>query len=248
MINLKSLLIADHDVYNNVTDVSIASAENRLLMPGEYVVLTEGAKETMRDYFVPNPEALIPMNKMPGLNDDEGCVLLFDANGTIIDHVKYNEHQHMELLDNVAGVALERMNPDLPSDNTNNWHSASKTSGYGTPGYKNSQSFDASDNDQIFSVEPKVFSPDNDGRDDVLHIQYRFDIPETMISIRVFDLKGRCIAIPGAAILCGKEGTIFWDGMLSDHTRILPGMYIIHMEGIQKNGKKIISKKVFSVR
>ncbi len=247
-INIKDLYIADHDSYEHVTDLAEVSFQNRLLMPGEHLVLTEGIKEILRDYFVSNPNNLIAMNQMPGLNDDNGCVLLLDANGTTIDHVKYDERQHMELLDNVEGVALERMNPDIGSSNTNNWHSASKTSGYGTPTRKNSQYFIGSENENYISVEPRVFTPDNDGRDDVLRILYRFDVPESIISIRIFDIYGKCIAMPAGALLCGQSGAIFWDGMLFNHTRILSGLYLVHAEGVQKNGKKINSKCAFSVR
>ena len=47
-----------------------------------------------------------------------------------------------------------------------NWHSASSPVGYGTPGYKNSQYSEISIQDETFTVDPPVFTPDNDGVSD----------------------------------------------------------------------------------
>jgi len=41
---------------------------------------------------------------------------------------------HYSLLKGNEGISLEKIRPDLPSDESMNWHSASESVGWGTPG------------------------------------------------------------------------------------------------------------------
>jgi len=56
------------------------------------------------------------------------------------------------------GVALERINPDVSSNDENNWHSAAESVGFGTPGYKNSQFVSNIITDDNIVIEPEIFS------------------------------------------------------------------------------------------
>ncbi len=91
------------------------------------------------NYLVKNPEAILSINSLPSFPDDKGFVLLLNQQGDIADEVNYSADWHFKLIDNTEGVSLERIDPDGPSQNALNWHSAASTAGYGTPGYKNSQ-------------------------------------------------------------------------------------------------------------
>ena len=91
----------------------------------------------------------------------------------------------------LKGVALERIDPEDHHKNANNWHSAASTAGYGTPGYKNSQFKQSHGITATIEVVPKVFSPDNDGFDDIATIQYKTDEPGYVANITIFDAAGR---------------------------------------------------------
>jgi hypothetical protein len=248
IINLQSLRLADHDAFNNIADISTLTDEGKLFFPNDFLVMTEGGKEISRDYFIPHPEKLILMHQMPSLNDDEGCVLLMNSLGLTIDHIQYKASQHMELLENTEGVSLERISINAASEDAGNWQSAAFTSGYGTPTYKNSQSVKQNASVDFFKLNTPVFTPDNDGLDDVWNLRYRFSDPGYFLTAKIYDLRGRLIYTPVAGLLCGIEGDFFWNGQLQNRDIIKPGYYILLVEAFNKNGKKKIGKKSFAVR
>ena len=114
---------------------------------------------------------------LPSFPDDEGDVVALNFQGDVVDEVKYKDDWHFKLIDNDEGVSLERIDPAGPSQDAANWHSAASTAGYGTPTYKNSQYKLLNSINATIEVTPKVFSPDNDGRDDIATIQYAVTEP-----------------------------------------------------------------------
>ena len=101
-----------------------------------------------------------------------------------IDILEYNLDMHHPLLSEVDGVSLERISPDLEE-----WQSSSSVSGYGTPTYQNSQYYQAYSFGEV-SLIPKIFSPNNDGFEDVLTINWNFDRSDLMGSISIFNSEG----------------------------------------------------------
>src|SRR5258708_5963546 len=65
------------------------------------------------------------------------------------------------------------------------------SAGYGTPTYKNSQYKLLNAIQGTIEVVPKVFSPDNDGHDDIATIQYAVTEPGYVANITIFDAAGR---------------------------------------------------------
>ena len=99
--------------------------------------------------------------------------MLMNQNGEVLDELKYQSNWHFQLLENVEGVSLERINPNTTTQNPSNWHSASATVGYASPGNRNSQYFQGEQTAGNISISPKMISPDNDGKDDFLNIHYQ---------------------------------------------------------------------------
>ena len=129
----------------------------------------------------------------PSFPDTEGSVVALNFQGNVIDEVMYKDDWHFKLIDDNEGVSLERIDPDGPSQNETNWHSAASTAGYGTPTYKNSQYKLLNAITATIQVTPKVFSPDNDGRDDITTLQYEVTEPGFIANITIFDAAGRPI-------------------------------------------------------
>ena len=144
---------------------------------------------------------------------------------------------HHPLINQVAGVSLERIHFDRPTSDRTNWHSASASAGYATPGYKNSQFSQPVDADKEVIVHPEVFSPDNDGVDDVLNITYRFDSQGLTASVHIFDSQGRLVKNLVGNELLGTEGTFSWDGRTEDNQKASIGIYIIYFEAFGVNGE-----------
>ena len=196
-----------------------------------------------REYYTPNPLSVFLVENMPSYNDDNGTIILLNEQGKKIDQLNYSNKWHFELVDNTEGVSLERIDINAKTQDKNNWHSASSTVGYGTPTYKNSQcNYETIEDDQI-KIEPAVISPNNDGYYDIANIFYSFSDPGCVISISIFDSNGRPVKQLIRNQLCGRTGSIKWDGLNDNNQKLPIGRYIIHAEVFNLRGKVVTIKK-----
>lgn len=248
VIDLQTLLLGNRNNLNQPDNIISITAKNRPLLPGKCVVLTENRETLLQHYFVAEPDNIITATNLPSFNDDEGNVLLMNKSGIIIDELHYKDDWHFSLLNNVEGVSLERINSEAPTNDSHNWHSASSSSGYGTPTYKNSQSISNQSSEEFFTIEPQVISPNNDGTDDVLGIHYQFPDNGNVLNVLVFDAMGRLVARPVKNLLCGTTGNFFWHGWNENNQPLLSGIYVVYGESYGTNGKLRKAKKTIVVR
>jgi len=244
IINGSDLWIASRDVNGNLKDSAPLIKEARAVFPGEYLLITENPDWVLQHYPKADESAMISFSSMPSMPDDFGIIVLLNATGDVMDELDYDHHWHSPLLANESGVSLERIRSDLPGNTPADWTSASASSGYGTPGYKNSESSADSINDQFISVEPKVFSPDMDGYQDFLYIHYNLPVAGFIGSISIYDIYGRMVRKPVDNVLWGTQGIFRWDG-LDEQQHLLPiGHYIIYVEVFRPDGIVINQKLV----
>ena len=246
-IDLNDLILASYDtLLQTLVSIKLIIDDGCLCMPGQYLVLSKSPDKVMEYYHSPGPTAFIKMASMPSLPKDQGTIVIARKNDEmIIDRFNYSSDLHFELLHLTKGISLERVHYDYPTADAMNWHSASELSGFGTPGYKNSQFNDycLSFNDP-FTISPEVFTPDNDGIDDILTIYYQMDGPGYVANITVFDAGGRLIKYLVRNTLVGTEGVFSWDGLNQNHQRATNGIYVVYFEifnlnGITRNFKKV---------
>jgi len=221
---------------NDYEDVSCLLDYEYLIFPKTHIVFTENASSTVRDYFVENPEQIIEIEELPSYLNNEGTAFLMSKNSIIIDKMDYTEDMHFPMLRSTQGVSLERIHYDRPSNQKSSWHSAAESAGFGTPTYKNSQYSETLDPDMNFTIEPEVFSPDNDGRDDLLNIHYKFDQPGHVANIKIFDARGRLEKQLVNNKTLGTEGTFTWNGINKNNQKASLGVYIIYIEVFDPNG------------
>ena len=143
---------------------------------------------------------------------------------------------HFTLLD-PDGVSLERIDVNRPVNDRTNWHSAATDVGFGTPGLENSQQYLTQNMDGEVTTDPDIFSPDNDGHNDVLNINYRFTEIGNVGTITIYDTRGRVVRRLAENILLATEGTISWDGEQDDGRKARIGAYLIHFEVFNAEGK-----------
>lgn len=240
-LDLSKLSLANRNTSGVISSIQQMSVESRLLFPGEFALLTTDPELVKSQFITTNPDAFIKMNSLPSYANTSGNVILLNEQGNIVDEVIYSDKWHYRLLKNAQGVALERINYD-GSSAASNFHSASASSGYGTPGYKNSQNLDEAELKGEITVVPEVFSPDHDGIDDLLTIHYSFPAAGYVANITIFDASGRQVRYLQKNSLSGIKGYFRWDG-LDDKDRKLPqGIYIIYTEIFNLDGKKRIFK------
>src|SRR6185369_13762803 len=189
------------------------------------------------NYLVKNPDNVLVLSSLPSFPDDEGDVIALNFQGKVVDEVKYKDDWHFKLIDNDEGVSLERIDPAGISQDETNWHSAASTAGFGTPTYKNSQYKLTSAINATIEVAPKVFSPDNDGHDDIATIQYKVTEPGYVANVTVFDASGRPMRNLVRNGTLGLTGYWNWDGLDDKGLKLPVGTYIIYTEIFNLQGK-----------
>jgi hypothetical protein len=244
IIRCSELSLTARDALGNLKDPVNLVKEERVFFPGEYLLLTENPEWVLKNHPSAPVSGMISMSGLPSMPDDFGKLVLLNKTANIVDELDYDHHWHSPLLSDESGVALERISPDLPTNQSTNWTSASAPSGYGTPGYKNSESFMQAAGADLITVEPKIFSPDMDGYQDFCFINYSLPAAGFTGSISIYDVNGRPVRQLINNILWGIRGSFRWDG-LDDQQHLLPmGHYIIYCnlflpDGTIKNVKKL---------
>jgi hypothetical protein len=238
IIDASKLYIANRNATGTLTSAKKLSETPFYIFPDDYIVVTEDATSIKHQYLVQNPQNVIVLSSLPSFPDDKGVVVITNSQGNVVDEVSYSEKWHFALIGNYEGVALERIDPDDSSQKQSNWHTAASTVGYGTPTYKNSQYKQINLVNAAIEVTPKVFSPDNDGRDDIATVTYQVTEPGYVANITIFDANGRLVRYFVKNALLGLKGNWNWDGLNENGQRLPVGTYIIYSEIFNLQGKK----------
>jgi hypothetical protein len=242
IFDASKLYIANRNSSGVISSVKVLSAAPFYIFPGDYIVETEDADNLSIQYLVKNPDNILVISPPPSFSDDEGIVVALNFQGNVVDEVKYKDDWHFKLIDNAEGVSLERIDPAGPSQNETNWHSAASTAGYATPAYKNSQYKLLNAVNATIEITPKVFSPDNDGHDDIATIQYAVTEPGYIANITIFDAAGRPVQHLVRNGTLSLQGYWNWDGLDDKKNKLPVGTYIIFTEIFNLQGKKTIFK------
>ncbi len=237
-IDLEKYLLTSKDTVENVlTTVRNITDVSYLFFPEDYVVLTTNPRGVKDHYMTNNPDAFIRMESMPSMTNAGGIAVFANRSLHVVDMVVYKEDMHYALLTTKKGVALERLNYHRPSDSKSNWHSAAENVGFGTPGYKNSQfTHDPDVIEHDITIEPEIFSPNNDGRDDVLNIYFKLDEPGYTANITVYDSRGRHTKKLARSLLLGTDDVVIWDGTTDNDQKANIGIYVIFIELFDPHG------------
>jgi len=228
----------------NPENSKIITEEALLFSPHTYLVLTTDSAKIKEQYDCEAPYNFIEVASMPTLSNDSGTIcIIHQSQNQIIDAFAYYEDMHFSLLETADGVSLERLNPNAETQNSNNWHSAASTVGFGTPTYKNSQELITQSIGEL-TVSPKSFTPNNDGHKDVCAINWVFSKNNLTATIKIFDSEGRGVKNILNNKMIGNSGNISWDGTSEDGLQLNTGMYIVWMEVFSENGNVERFKKV----
>lgn len=246
-IDLKYLFIAHESASGMPAQITQVHPSGYTLFPGSLLVLSEHQQIIQSAYYCKYPDRFVDMVSLPSYNDDKGTVILLNHAGEEVDRVAYQSDWHFPLLNEVEGVSLERIHREGASNRKEVWHSASRDVGYATPGYENSQQFNAPATHAQYSFSGETVSPDNDGRDDFLHIEYTFREAGYMSNVIIFDIHGRAVRFLHRNILNGTSGSWRWDG-LGERMQVLPtGRYIVYIEAFDTRGAVEKYKKVINL-
>ena len=227
------------------TTLKNVSETSRLMLPETYVLLSVSSATVLSQFNSQFPENFVEMPSLPTYSNEEGTVLLKSKSGEIIDAFTYSDGMHFPLLSYTDGVSLERISFSTATSETTNWHSAAETIGFGTPGYQNSMFQQYVTSEGEITIVPEIFSPDNDGKDDVTALGFRFDQAGFTLNALVFDAYGNQIRHLVKSTLVEAEGSFFWDGESENGNKVPVGIYVIaveafNLEGNVENYKKTV--------
>ncbi|HEY0749542.1 MAG TPA: lamin tail domain-containing protein, partial [Chitinophagaceae bacterium] len=246
VIDASKLFIANRSSTGAISSLKKISETAYHIYPGEYIVLTGNIPSLQMEYHVKQPSSLIPLS-LPSFPDDKGIAVLLNLQGEVVDELNYDENWHFKLISNAEGISLERLDSELPTQSKDNWHSAASTAGYATPTYQNSQYKQMNAVGATVEVSPKVFSPDNDGYDDVATVSYKLNEPGYVANITIFDASGRVVRNLVRNGSMGLRGMWRWDGLGEKNQKLPIGNYIIYTEIFNLQGKKQQFKQVITL-
>lgn len=208
--------------------------EGVFVAPKSCIAFTQNA-EKVKEYHHCPEDAKVIQTSWTSLNNESATLVLTNAlKDTVYDEFSYQVKMHHVMIKNPKGVALERIYTDLPSEDFTNWHSSAFTTNYGTPGFKNSQyrERDNSEKDSraAFYLESKVFTPNNDGVEDVCVINYTVEQEGYMATILLLSATGERVFNLASNQLLATSGQVVWDGRNNEGKLSNIGIYVILVE------------------
>ncbi|QHS61481.1 lamin tail domain-containing protein [Chitinophaga agri] len=235
-VDLRQLFITRRKTDGGLDEVIPLSATPRLLLPGNYAAFTTSPASLCLPYDCWSPDAIYKID-LPALINEEGTVVLLNAAGQVIDELHYSDKMHAELASNTRGVSLERLQPDGATQDAYNWRSAASTVKYATPGRANSRQLPAGEGTGMLAVQPAIFSPDNDGLDDLAVLHYQFPEPGYIINVTIFDAAGRKVRLLERNTSLPAAGYMTWDGRGENNRELVTGIYIIFAQAFSPAGE-----------
>ncbi|NQY67831.1 MAG: lamin tail domain-containing protein [Flavobacteriales bacterium] len=247
-INLKNWSLANLDNYDkSVSNLKSISEDDFVISPKQYIVLTKDTSNIVFEYPESTGYQFLQIESLPTYSNETGTVILLNDSSIIIDSTTYHEDQQFVLLENTDGISLERIHFDRLSSDKTNWHSSAEQNNFATPGYQNSQ-FNQNHSMIEVNLDPVLFTPNNDGFDDVVTINYQFKQEGYVGNIHIFDSQGRRVTQLINNELLGVAGSYTWDGTDDNESVAIEGIYIIYFEAFHISGDLQKSKGVCVIR
>lgn len=221
-------------------DTTVFGTHPDILDPGGYAVIASDTSLLSVFPVIPENARVIFLNKSSiGLSNDSDVVVVGDASGNTLDSVLYHSSWHSPNVKSPTGIALERINPRLPSNEHTSWASSVAARG-GTPGERNSifTLVNVSTGQLVeparatLSVAPNPFSPDGDGWEDFTSFHYAIPFQTSTYTMRIFDAVGRMRRVIVNTGRSASQGLVMWDGRDDEGLALPMGMYIAVLDAV----------------
>lgn len=235
-LDLKELKLANLNSADSVSNIKIVSTITQLIPANTYWVLTANSADVKQQYQVQYPNQIIQLSSLPTYNNDKGTVILLTDN-LMLDRFSYHEGMHHTLLKNPDGVSLERVSFLLPANAPHNFKSAAQSAGFATPTAKNSQETIVGLVKNKVTLANKTFSPDGDGFEDQLQIDYEFVNNENLATVNIYTDRGILVRKLQRNTSVATTGSFIWDGLDDLGKLSKVGIYIIKFDAFALNGK-----------
>ena len=210
-----------------------------IIFPRDYLAFSARPEQLREQFNTPEEANIVSLNLGTFLPNNNATIFLINSS-TTFDELTYSDRWHSPLISSRRAVSLERINPNLPTQDASNWHSAASNVNWGTPGYKNSQFRDdvPTVTGRRVWAEPENFTPDNDGHNDVTNIFFSTDDVGFFATVFIYDALGRKIRTLANNTLISPEAFIRWDGTDDNGQIVNVGIYAVYAEIIRTDGKR----------
>jgi hypothetical protein len=230
--------------------VSNEEGEQAVLRPGimppyAYRVLTADSMD-VKSFYPESAWGTFVKVELPVFADASGNVRVLGTQGQELDHMRYTEDMHHPFLESKEGFSLERVRLDQVSAQPDNWLSASVQQHGATPGYRNSQSGDATTGGELV-IEPANISPGTDGYRNYAYIYYTSPKPGASLRADVYSLQGSWVRALQATGPIDVKGMCVWDGTDERGHAVATGLYVLIMEFTSPDGEHYKLKATIGV-
>ena len=196
------------------------------LQPDSFAVIVSDSS-AFRELWVNVECPLLQPSSWPTLNNSTqqgeewaDQLILRDTTDQVSDYVPYDDDWGAAI-----GISLEKLDPEYNGYDPASWSGC--ISG-GTPGNENSCTA-GSTGGEFLEFHPNPFSPDGDGRDDLLSIEMNFDSSENEVMLEIYNVQGRLILQLLNRDICGNSRVVVWDGCGDIGRGLAVGRYIIYL-------------------
>ncbi len=219
---------------DNATTRAVISAAVTL-GPDQFVVLAKDSSLALSLGLSQADVVVLP--DFPALNNDSDAAVLYDLTDATIDRVDYRSDWGGD-----TGVSLEKVNPDLPANDAANW--SSSVSGAGsTAARRNSIFVESLPGEASLSLAPNPFSPDGDGVDDFVLINYSLPVTTAAVNVKIYDLRGRLIRFLLNNQASGSQSTVVWDGKNETGELARMGIYVVFLQALNAEAGLLETEK-----
>jgi hypothetical protein len=219
------------------------SGDSHLLPPGGFAVFTKSSRVLCEEWELGRRVDVVEVPQWRTLPNGGAELQLTGRAGEVLDKFCYHDSLHHDMVGVTTGVALERIHSGTCMALSQCWTSAAASVNYGTPGSRNSQDrLLEHDRTAVLGLYPEVFSPDNDGFEDMMEISLPEGDQQMLIDICITDTDGvrvRDIIFRG---IRGTSDTFYWDGQDNSGRIVLPGIYVVHVVTSGERGRKVVQK------
>ena len=249
-INLAHWTFNDKPTLNSVNSFEIPD-QSLVTKSGEYAVVAADSS-LFKLFQCPSQSDstihICVLNRSSGFsfNNDGDVIVLKNLTGQTIDSVAYLPSWHHPDVVDTKGRSLERINPNIDSNDPRNWSTCTSILG-GTPGKANSINTASIKSSSLISISPNPFSPDGDGFEDFCVIRYTLPMVTSTINVRIYDVKGRLIRTLANGELAGSQGEMVWNGFDENRQRARIGVYVIFLEATDRSSGRVVTAKAVAV-
>ncbi len=218
--------------------ISYEFPQETQLLPKGFIVLASNSKSFYDRY------GYMPFDEYDGQLSNEGeLIVLVNAENDTLCNLSYSNINGWPVEPDTDGNSLVpvEFNPAVDQNNPVNWR-ASYTEG-GSPGYDDIFNITDGTSTELFALFPNYPNPFNE----MTYLPFRLN-EAASITVSVYDITGRQIAVIETSDRPAGFYTVEWDGCVKHSGKVPGGLYFYRLEAKGRNNTGTLTRKMVLVR